>query len=333
MNTGNKLLLQITTLIIVIVAIISIFGMILAKDTPQLLQGQIECTSIKVSGKLLGRIEKFYVQEGDHVNAGDTLVLINSPETDALMQSAAAMKEAAQYQSLKVDAGARSQVIASLKEVWDAAKAQAELANTTNARINRLYADSVVTLQRKEESDAIAKAATAAESAARYQYEMALEGAQEEDKESAKALVAAAQGNVNEVGALLKDSKLTAPSNGTISQIYPAVGELLMPGGAIMELLNLEESYATFNIREDKLQHFHPGKRFKGEIPALGNAQIEFEVYYINPLGSYATWQSSKESGSYDLTTFKIKARPVEKNSQTAQLRPGMSVIVKYKEK
>ena len=92
MNTENKLLLKITTLIVVVVAVISIFWMILYKDTPQILQGKIECTQIKISGKLLGRIEKFYVQEGSRVSAGDTLVLINSPETDALMQSATAMK-------------------------------------------------------------------------------------------------------------------------------------------------------------------------------------------------------------------------------------------------
>ena len=42
MNTENKLLLRITTLIVVIVAVISIFGMILYKDTPQILQGEIE---------------------------------------------------------------------------------------------------------------------------------------------------------------------------------------------------------------------------------------------------------------------------------------------------
>ena len=125
MNTENKLLLRVTTLIVVIVAVISIFGMILYKDTPQILQGEIECTQIKISGKLLGRIEKFYVQEGDNVSAGDTLVLINSPETDALMQSATAMKDAAAFENLKIDKGAREQIIASLKEGWMAAQQKA----------------------------------------------------------------------------------------------------------------------------------------------------------------------------------------------------------------
>ena len=107
MNTDNKLLLKITTLIVVIVAVISIFGMVLYNDSPQILQGEIECTRIKISGKLLGRIEKFYTTEGTHVRKGEPLVLINSPEAQAMMQSASAMRDAASYEKRKVDSGAR----------------------------------------------------------------------------------------------------------------------------------------------------------------------------------------------------------------------------------
>ena len=328
MNTDNKLLLKITALITVIVAIISIFGMILHNDSPQILQGEIECTQIKISGKLLGRIEKFYTSEGAHVKQGDTLVLINSPETNAIYESATAMKDAASYQNRKVDAGAREQIIQSLKQAWLAAQAQAELALSTNARIERLYKDSVVTLQRKEETNALAQTAIAAEKAARYQYEMALEGARTEDKDAARALVNAAQGGVDEVGSLLKDSRLTAPADGIISEIYPSEGELVMPASTIMNLLVLEDKHVVLNIREDLMHHFQSGKKFKGKLPALNNREIEFEVYYTSPLGSYATWQSSSGSNSYNLVTFKIKAKPTEENHHTKKLRPGMSVIV-----
>ena len=328
MNTENKLIMKITALVVVIAAVISIFGMILYSDSPQILQGEVECTQIKISGKLLGRIDRFYTSEGSFVKAGDTLVLINSPEADALMQTASAMKDAATYENMKVDKGAREQTTASLKEAWQAAQAQANLAANTNERIERLYRDSVVTLQRKEEVYALYQAALAAEKAARYQYEMALEGARQEDKGAARSLVEAAQGNVNEVKALLQDSRLTAPADGIISEIYPSQGELVLPGSAIMNLLVLQDNHVVLNIREDLLENFLPGKKFQGKIPALGSTSITFEVYYTSPLGSYATWQSSRQSGSYDLVTFKVKARPVKPGKEASQLRPGMSVIV-----
>jgi HlyD family secretion protein len=331
MKTENRLLLGITTVIVAVVAVISIFGMILYNDSPQILQGEIECTQVKISGKLLGRIEKFHVQEGDAVKAGDTLVLINSPETNALMQSASAMKDAAFYQQRKVDSGAREQIIESLRQAWLAAQSQATLASSTYERIERLFADSVVTLQRKEEAQALAQTAIAAEQAAHYQYQMALEGAQEEDKLSAKALTRAAQGNVEEVQALLKDTWLTAPADGIISSIYPAVGELVLPASSIMDLLLIQDNHVVLNIREDLLPHFLQGSRFRGKVPALDNAKIEFEVYYVSPLGSFATWQSALQSGSYDLKTFRVKARPVNNTKEASELRPGMSVIVHEK--
>lgn len=333
MDKDNRLIFKITTLIVVIVAIISVFGMILYKDTPVLLQGEVECPQIKISGKLLGRIEKFYVKEGDTVKAGDTLVLINSPEADALMMSASAMRAAAASENRKIDKGAREQVVESLKEAWLAARAQARVAASTNERVERLYKDSVATLQRKEETAALAQAAAAAEKAALYQYEMAMEGARLEDKDAAKALVDAAQGGVDEVKALLQDSRLTAPANGMIAEIYPSQGELIMPGSSIMNLLVLEDAHIVLNIPENMLHHFHQGKKFKGKVPALENAGMEFEVYHTSPLGSYATWQSSRQSGSYDLVTFKVKARPAKNSHKADRLRPGMSVIVDYQEK
>ena len=52
---------------------------------------------------------------------------------------------------------------------------------------------------------------------------------------------------------------------------------------------------------------------------------IEFKIYYISPLGSFATWKSTKQVGSYDLRTFEIHARPTQK---IKDLRPGMSVLL-----
>lgn len=329
MNTENRLLLRITTLVVVVIAIISIFGIILYRDSPEILQGEIDCTRIKISGKLLGRVEKLYVQEGYEICAGDTLVKINSPETDAVLQSANSMKEVASYRNREVDAGARSQTIASLFEIWNAAKAEADVATATNARIEKLYADSVVTLQRKEESNAIAQAAVSAEKAARYQYEMALEGAREEEKGAARALVSAAQGNVDEVGALLKDSHLTSPSNGIVSEIFPTEGELVLPGSSIMEIIVPQSNHVVLNIREDMLHKFLEGSKFTGQIPALNYTEMEFEVYSTSPLGSYATWQSSRENAQYNLVTFKVKGRPAKGDTLASALRPGMSVIIK----
>ena len=48
-------------------------------------------------------------------------------------------------------------------------------------------------------------------------------------------------------------------------------------------------------------------------------------VYYISPKGEYATWRATRQSSGYDIKTFEVRARPVQK---VDGLRPGMSVLV-----
>ena len=65
--------------VLIVVVIISVVGMLLLGKKPVILQGQIEATEIRISGKLPGRVDTFLVQEGQFVKQGDTLVVINSP--------------------------------------------------------------------------------------------------------------------------------------------------------------------------------------------------------------------------------------------------------------
>jgi len=329
MDRTKKYLITAFISVLIIVALISFLGMILLGNKPTILQGQIEATEIRISGKLPGRIDTFLVKEGQNVSAGDTLVIINSPEARAKYEQVNALENVAKYQNQKIDEGTRSQIIETMFQIWSKAKSDLQLAKTTYDRILTLYKDSVVTSQRKDEVEAIYKAAIANEKAAYQQYLMALNGAQKQDKESARSLVNAAKGTVNEVEALLQDAKLTAPESGQIASIYPKRGELVGAGTPIMSLVVLDDAHVVLNVREDFLPYFKIGKTFKGNVPALNKKEIIFKTNYISPLGSYATWRSTKQTGSYDLRTFELHALPT---SPVEDLRPGMSVLVNLNE-
>lgn len=329
MDRTKKYLITAFISVLIIVALISFLGMILLGNKPTILQGQIEATEIRISGKLPGRIDTFLVKEGQNVSAGDTLVIINSPEARAKYEQVNALENVAKYQNQKIDEGTRSQIIETMFQIWSKAKSDLQLAKTTYDRILTLYKDSVVTSQRKDEVEAIYKAAIANEKAAYQQYLMASDGAQKQDKESARSLVNAAKGTVNEVEALLQDAKLTAPESGQIASIYPKRGELVGAGTPIMSLVVLDDAHVVLNVREDFLPYFKIGKTFKGNVPALNKKEIIFKTNYISPLGSYATWRSTKQTGSYDLRTFELHALPT---SPVEDLRPGMSVLVNLNE-
>ena len=325
MNISNKTI-SIAFIVVLIVTVgVSVIGMSLMSRQPMVLQGQVEATEIRISGKLPGRVDSFLVQEGDWVKAGDTLVVINSPTIEAKYRQVNALEQVAQEQNKKIDAGTRRQIIATALQLWNKTQSDLTLAQTTYQRILTLYKDSVVTSQRKDEVEAMYKAAQAAERAAYQQYQMAVDGAQSEDRAAARSLVDAARSTVDEVSALLVDSRLTAPEDGQIATIFPKRGELVAPGTPIMSLVVMSDAHVVLNIREDLMPQFKMGGTFKADIPALGKKDIECRMYYISPLGSLASWKSTKQTGSYDMQTFEIHARPVQ---AVEGLRPGMSAIV-----
>lgn len=325
MRVNNRLLSRAFVIGLLAIVVISLIGIIGMSRTQVVLQGQIEATEIRISGKLPGRVDTFLVSEGQWVKRGDTLVGISSPEAYAKLQQASAMESVAKYQNEKMDEGTRLQIIRTAEELWNKSKTDLQLAETTYRRISALYQDSVVSAQRYDEAEALYKVAIAAERASHQQYLLAKAGAQKQDKESARSLVDAAQGTVNEVQSVLRDAWLMAPASGEIATIYAQCGELVGTGTPIMNLVVLDNCHVVMNVREDYLPHFPMGEIFTGKLPALGDKPMAFRVNYISPLGSFATWKSSGKGTPYDLRTFEIHALPTER---VDGLRPGMSVMV-----
>ncbi len=321
------LLLSLAVIVLVVVAL-AVVGFLMKNKPVEVVQGQAEASSVKISGKLPGRIVDFYVQEGDSVNVGDTLVHIHSSVAEAKLMQAQAMTTVAQAQNRKVDAGARKQVIESAYSLLQQAKAATEIARKTYDRMESLYAQGVASAQKRDEAQAAYKAAQAAENAANSQYQLAQAGAQKEDKESAAAMVTAARGGEKEVQAVLQDQYLLAPCKGIVDEVYPQRGELVALGAPIMSVLQTDDKWLTFNVREELLSDLPMGKEIDVMIPALGDTIVAAKVYYVRDMGDYAVWRATKATGEWDSRTFKIKARPMV---DLPNLRPGMSIIYQPK--
>ena len=322
-SAKDKMLILTIVVVIIILAGLAIFGFLVIKQGPDTVQGQADATEIRISGKLPGRVEEIFVEEGDTVHKGDTLVHIKSTLVDARLGQAEAMESAAKAANAKVDAGTRKQIVQTAYELWQQAIAAEGIAKKTYDRMEALYSKGVISEQKRDEAKAAYQAASAGVAAAESQYSLAKAGAQKEDKEAAQAMVNVAKGGVKEVNALLEDQYLVAPDDGQIVEIYPNVSELVATGAPIMSLQK-DDHWVVFNVREDLLKDINIGTVIKIRIPAL-DVDTEAKVYYIKDLGTYANWQATKSTGDYDARTFQIKARPVKK---VENLRPGMSIIL-----
>ena len=320
----NNILLAILgfATVVVIVALIGFFA--LDRD-PDIIQGQVEVTEYRVSSKVPGRILELRVKEGDYVKVGDTLAILDAPEVRAKMEQARSAENAAAALELKAQNGARKEQIQGAFSVLQQAKAGYEIAEKSYQRIQRLFDEGVVSAQKRDEVYANYKAMEAQMKAAQSQYDMAVNGARMEDKMAAAAQVGRARGAVNEVNSYIHETVQIAQMEGEVSDVYPKVGELVGTGSPIMSIAVMDDMWGTFNIREDQLNGMKVGSEFTAFVPAF-NKDVKMKVYYLKDQGSYAVWKATKANGQYDLKTFEVKARPVEK---LEGLRPGMSLIIK----
>ena len=320
----NNILLAVAGFIAVVI-IVAIIGFLALDRTPDIIQGQVEVTEYRVSSKVPGRILELRVSEGDYVKAGDTLAILDAPEVRAKMEQARSVESAAAALELKAQNGARKEQIQGAYSVLQQAKAGYEIAEKSYQRIQRLYDEGVMSAQKRDEVYANYKAMEAQMKAAQSQYDMAVNGARMEDKLAASAQVGRAKGAVQEVNSYIHETVQVAQKDGEVANIYPKVGELVGTGSPIMSIAVMDDMWGTFNVREDQLNGMKVGSEFSVFVPAF-NKEIKMKVYYLKDQGSYAVWKATKANGQYDLKTFEVKARPVEKLDG---LRPGMSLIIK----
>lgn len=313
--------------IVFTVGAVILIGFVFLSESPDIIQGQVEVSEYRVSSKVPGRILELRVKEGDHVKAGDTLAILESPEVEAQAQSAIAAENAAAALSQMANKGARKEQVQGAFEMWNKAKAGLEIAQKSYERINRLFEEGVVTAQKKDEVEANYKAAQAQERAAKSQYDMAVNGARQEEKLAAEEKVNMAKGNVSLVDAYRKETVQCATHDGEVSEIYPKIGELVGTGSPIMSVSMPDDAWGTFNVREDQLKGMKVGDQINVYVPAF-EKKVAMTVYFIKDQGTYAVWKATKTNGQYDLKTFEVRARLTE---PLEGMRPGMSLILREK--
>jgi HlyD family secretion protein len=289
------------------------------------LQGQVDARYIDVSPKIQGRVLKLHAVEGDEVKSGALLVTLDSPEVEAKVSQAKATHSAAAARQQLLDHGIRQEDVRAAQADWERASASTKLAEATFRRNNALYKEGLISAQHNDEIETSYLAAQETERAARARYDLTQNGFRHEERAAAADMTRAASAAVDEVDALAADISLKSPLNAEVDKVILHVGELAPPGFPVMTLVNLDDVWAVFNLREDEMRDVRMGTTLTGTVPALGGESVKFVVYYVSPKGEYATWRATRQSSGYDVKTFEVRARPAEK---VAGLRPGMSVLV-----
>ena len=291
------------------------------------LQGRVEVDTVQVATKVPSRILELYVHEGEPVKKGQVLVKLHSPEIEAKKQQALASLQSALALQSTAERGSQQENIDSLYANWQSLKAQQHLANISYQRGENLFKEGVISRQRRDELSAAAQSSTQMTEAAYQQYKRAARGSTPEQKNSADAQVEIAQAAVAEANALEAETELLAPIDGTVSKTYGHASELVAAAVPVVSLIS-EHRWVSLNIREDQYSALNQHTTLSGFIPALKQT-VDFKVENISVEGEFATIKTTRQTGGYDVRSFKVHLIPKQ---PIPQLRAGMSVLFELSE-
>jgi HlyD family secretion protein len=299
----------------------------LVRPQPLLVQGEVDATRFDIAARVDGRVAEIPVVRGEDVAAGAVLVRIDNPETIAKNEQAVAAKVVAEAQLANINVGTRVETIAARKAALERADASVVLAQKTYDRVSQLAEHGNAPIARLDQAtDALHESQRAVDQA-RSAYEQAVNGYTKEEREIAVANVGKAIADIKAVQSIIDQMVVYAPVASQVYQRNVEPGEYVSPGVPLVTLIDLNDLWIHFDLREDLVKTLKVGDRFGVRIPALSDRRITVEVKLIATKGEYASWRATRATGDFDLRTFSIRAYPLE---QVPELRPGMSAYVEW---
>ena len=322
---NSKILILVIVIMLSIVSWVGMTFYYAYQPKAVVLQGEIDAQSYNISSKLPGRVSEIFVKQGDFIHKGDIVFTIASPEVEAKLAQAKAAEDVVVAQREQAYTGARKEEVQAAQDQWEKAKVAEALMETTYHRIDRLYKEGVVSEQKRDEVYTKYKAAKYDANAAKQMATMAKEGARVEVKAAALAQERVYKAKVDEVNAYIKETSQHSFHKGEVTQVLIHAGELSPTGFPVVSIVDIEDSWAKFTVREDYLRFFKKEKVFTAKIPALGDNTYKFKVTHIAVMGDFATWRATESGKGFDMKSFEVELHSTEPIND---LRVGMSVLL-----
>jgi HlyD family secretion protein len=225
--------------------------------------GRIEGDDSAISPKTSGRIRAISVREGDQVQAGDVVAVLDDEQVRAREQQA----EAAVRQAEARLAAAQAQLAQA-----EASHAQAKWDRDA---FTRLYERELVAEQQARQAQNTERTQAAAVVAADRQI-----GAAHADAERARALLDEARAN-------RKDLNVVAPFTGTVATRTAEPGEVVTAGTPVITLIDLQRVYLRGFIPEGQIGRVRVGQPARVFLDSAPKTPVEAVVMRIDPQATF----------------------------------------------
>lgn len=232
---------------------------------------------VDVGSQVTGTVARVPVEKGERVKAGQTLIVLESSEAEALVKQAelaVAQAEARLRQLRELQLPVANQALRQ-------AQANLENARATHARNKQLYESGFVGKSVLDESQRALDVAQTQVDTARKQVETAQPRGS--DTAVAQAALAQAKASLQAARARLAYATITAPRDGTLIDRDVERGDVVQPGKTLMVLAPEGETQVVVQIDERNLGRLAVGQSALASADAYPDERFKAEVVYINP--------------------------------------------------
>ncbi len=227
--------------------------------------------------QMSGRVQELRVKEGDHVNAGAVLIVLDTRTLEFQVQQAQATYDAARAAFDKVKQGPSQDDIVVAKSNVDKAKASLDQAQ---AAYDRIGGATNPFIAMTPQSAALQQASSTYQAAA-AQYEQAIAHPTDTELRQAQAQLDQALASLNLAKQNLANAALTSPIQGTVTSIVPKLGESVSPGTPVATVADLTHMQAQVSVSENALATVRLDQPVALTLDALGGKTLTGHVSKI----------------------------------------------------
>lgn len=279
----------------------------------EIFQGKVKRDALTIVSKYPGRILEHFVEEGQNVQKGDTLALLDMPEVEAKKAQALGAVEAAKAQYEMALRGATNDQLAQVSAKLDAVTEQYNFAEKSYKRVEAMHQDSLVSDQKYDEVYMQYQGAKAQLEGVQAKYNEVKSGVRNEKIRMAMGTYERAKGALQEAMVAYNERYVIAPQHMSLETIALKDGELALPGYGIITGYQLNSTYFRFTVPESKIMNYKVGESFVVNSP-FSKTDYEAKLVSIKQLNRYADITSAFPDYQLGESIYELKLVPIDEN-------------------
>ncbi len=294
-------------------------------------EGKVEAlpgAEVEVGSEITGRIERFFVKEGDFVKKGALIAILENRDIKARLREAGTQVAVARARLAEVASGSREEEIGKAAASLDGAVAEMHLTSVELERYERLHRQGMVSQADLDQKKAAYKVSLSRVKEAEEAKTLLEKGPKQETLKLNEDMVKQAEATEEYYRRLLDKTSIKAPISGKVIRKYAEEGELvnlvsaetmlaaIADMGSVRVNAEVDETDAgkiKVGDPADVTSDAYPGKTFNGEIEEMADYVGVRKVKPNNPVKNL------------DMKVVQVKIKLKEKTP----LRLGMTVDVR----